>query len=374
MILLFMEEPVERKSLAVKVADRIAAAIATGTWQQQLPGVRTLAARYGVNPKTCTAAMHVLEQRGVIESADQGRRRTILPAAKRSEKPASQEMKRLLFLAIADEFESKKDQQLVDGTREIWENTMGEVVVASVNFLRNRNPGRVLDNLIASHRADALVLHMPGMAWSVAAHLRLPTFQFGGGYAKDGPLSLSGCNHLQEFERMVRYLAGFGHRRILIPVDVQGGRSRANAIRSLRAGLGDQPPEIGTWEDYCPEFREALPEVWPSYWERAFRHLQPTAVIVTEDPHLLSLYCWCAAQRLSIPQDLSVIAFSHSKQLEWCLPKPAMMRFPLKKSLGHFKAWIAGGMLPLGAKILPLDLVEGDSVARAPGPARAPHG
>lgn len=367
-----MEEPVERKALAVKVADSIAAAITAGTWKRQLPGIRILAARYGVNPKTCTAAMLVLQQRGVIGPANRGCRRSILAATIRFRKSSSRKAKRLLFLSLDDEFECRKDPDMIDGTREIWEKNMGDMVVAPVNFMRHRNPSRFLDDLIASHGADAIVLHQPGAAWSAAAHLRLPTFQFGGGYGKESPVSLSACNHPEEFARMVRYLAGFGHRRILFPVDVQGGRSRAIAIRSLRAGLEDRAPDFGIWEDYCPEFHEALPTVWPSYWERAFRHLQPTAVIVTEDAHLLSLYGWCAARRMSIPRDVSVLGFCYDKRLEWCLPKPAMMRFPLRKSLVHFREWVTGGLLPIGVKMLPLDLAEGDSVARAPTSAPLP--
>lgn len=61
-----------------------------------------------------------------------------------------------------------------------------------------------------------------------------------------------------------------------------------------------------------------------------------------------------------------MLSFSYNKRLEWCLPKPVMMRYPLKKSLAHFKEWIAGGLRPIGVRFLPLDLVEGDSVARVP--------
>lgn len=54
---------IERRSLAVQIADRIGEEIGTGTWTADLPGKRTLAERYGVNAKTCAEALCLLERR-----------------------------------------------------------------------------------------------------------------------------------------------------------------------------------------------------------------------------------------------------------------------------------------------------------------------
>lgn len=57
---------IERRSLAVQIADRIEEEIRTGTWTADLPGKRTLAEHCGVNAKTCAEALCLLERRGLV--------------------------------------------------------------------------------------------------------------------------------------------------------------------------------------------------------------------------------------------------------------------------------------------------------------------
>jgi|GEM_PF-3521883 len=359
-----MDERVERRSLAVQVADRIEEAVRSGEWVDLLPGNRTLAERFGVNRKTCVAAMDVLEQRKLIEPAEVGKRRRIRPSARSTPKVESRTA-RLLILRPAASPLNLEDESLLRSFQEAWESSRGGVAWERVDYERNRSPGPVLEKLIARHHASALALYIPLHDWGEVASERLPSFQVGGTHGHGPKFSMCSFSINSGIEAVARHLASLGHRRILIPIDSICGGFRHAFVQGLERGLGE-PPESGTVDDLCPSFPEPVPEVWRSYWDKAFRRIRPTAVVVTEDVHLLSLYGFCAHHGIRIPQDLSVISINYERHFEWCQPRPTMLRFPNRKALAHFKEWMAGGLRPIGKHFLDMDLIEGESV----GPAR----
>ncbi|MCB1129674.1 MAG: substrate-binding domain-containing protein [Verrucomicrobiae bacterium] len=357
-----MDERVEKKSLAVQVADRIEEAILSGKWTGALPGNRTLAERYGVNRKTCVAAMDVLEQRRLIGPAEVGKCRVILPIDSVSSARTTRD--RLLILRPAASPLNLEDENLLRSFQETWESSRGGVVWERVDYERFRKPLPVLEKLIERHHAHALVLYVPLNTWGAVAVDRLPSFQVGGVHGPSPKFSMCSFSINDGIEAVTRHLAGLGHRRILIPIDSISGGFRSAFVDGLARGLGEAP-ESGTFEDMCPSFPEPVPEVWRTYWEKAFRRVRPTAVIVTEDVHLLSLYGFCAHHGIRIPKDVSVISINYERHFEWCQPKPTMLRFPNRKALSHFKEWMAGGLRPIGKHFLKMDIVEGESVARA---------
>jgi DNA-binding LacI/PurR family transcriptional regulator len=220
----------------------------------------------------------------------------------------------------------------------------------------------LLRTLIERHGAEALLLHMPEENWSREANAILPTYQLGGLYESEEGVSMNAYRLSVEIQRVAAHLHSLGHERIMVPIGNFAEGMRESTIKALAAGVGKKPAK-GTWADHCPRFAESLPEAWERYWKSAFAKLNPTAVILIEDVHLLSLYGYCAANRIAIPDALSVVLMAWNPQFEWCVPMPCMHRFPLAKSTYLFKRWIANGMKVTGAKYLPLDPLDGKSVA-----------
>ncbi|WP_193214575.1 substrate-binding domain-containing protein [Luteolibacter marinus] len=358
-----MDDKVERKSLAVQVADRIEQAIRSGQWGDRLPGNRMLAERYGVNRKTCVAAMELLEQRGLVGGAEVGKCREILPAESRPDSGKASRG-RLLILRPASSPLNLEDENLLRSFQEAWEATRGGVAWERVDFERYRNPKVPLEKLIERHNAAALVLYVPLHTWGEVACERLPSFQVGGTHGNSKKFSMCSFAINQGIEAVARHLSQLGHRRILVPIDSISGGFREAFVDGLARGLGEAPEE-GTVEDLCPRFPEPVPEVWRSYWEKAFRRIRPTAVVVTEDVHLLSLYGFCAHHGIRIPADVSVISINYERHFEWCQPRPTMLRFPNRKALTYFKEWLSGGLRPIGKHFLEMNLIEGESVGRA---------
>ncbi|BDS07054.1 hypothetical protein NT6N_20940 [Oceaniferula spumae] len=358
-----MGESIERKSLVVQLAERIEHAIRVQTWDGKLPGKRPLADRFGVNVKTCARALDLLEQRGLLEPAVTGKRRVICKSALGGKNVEARRGQRLLFLHQAHVPLSYCDVMMMREMQEIWEREGGQAMWARVDYGRARKPGLALKKLIERHAADALVLHMPGSGWGREAALRLPCYQLGGDFPSDVSVSLTAYALDKEIARVVELLSKLGHHRILLPLEGSMASVRKAVLGGLRMGVAEQPKE-GKWEDYCPEFTESVPEVWNDYWKKSFASLRPTAVVVFEDTHLLSLYGYCAVNGIRIPQDLSVISFAFDQRFEWVRPKPVMMRFPVQQCIANFKDWMARGMQPIGRKYLKLELLDGDSVAR----------
>lgn len=362
---LSVDKKLERKPLAVQLADRLEDAIRSGQWTSRLPGNRTLASHFTVNRKTCAAAMNLLQQRGLIGAAEVGKRREILPL-KNARSTTRKSTGRLLILYPASLSLNRGDEDLLRSFETAWENSFGGVVWTKVDFERYRNPEPVLEKLIERHQADALLLYVPPGTWSEVAAERLPSFQVGGTHGTSLKFSMCSFSINAQMERVTRHLAGLGHRRILLPLDsLMGSASLRRAFTDgLSKGLGAAPEPL-TFDDLCPRFPEPHPAVWQSYWERAFDRVRPTAVVITEDVYLLSLYGFCAHHGIRIPENLSIISINYEQKFEWCRPKPAMLRFPNRMALSHFKTWLTGGLRPIGKHFLEMEFLEGESIAPA---------
>jgi DNA-binding transcriptional regulator YhcF (GntR family) len=358
-----MNGEIERRTVATQLADRIEQEIHSATWLGKLPGKRTLAERYAVNVKTCATAISLLEHRGLVGPAVAGMGRVIKARPQMRPESMHEKARCMLIVHTAAGHLSIGDFQLLHRMEDAWKRVYGKTVWAAVDYARYKRPGPVLDAQIRRHAADALLLYVPESGWSREAGARLPFYQIGGPYQEDAPLSLGAYSIETEVRRVVTHLRGLGHRRILLPSDSMGERMRRSVVEALSEG-NDSKPEYGRWEDYCAYLPESLPEAWIGYWKKAFASLKPTAVVIFEGAHLLSLYGYCSTHGIRIPLDLSVVSIGYDPLFEWCKPKPLMMRYPSNAAVAHFQQWLDGGLKPIGRKFFPLEMVAGESVAR----------
>lgn len=358
-----MSREIERRTFAAQLADRIEREICSGMWQKELPGKRSLAVRYGLNVKTGAAALSLLEQRGLIGPATVGKGRSILHVNEIQEPAAHKSASRLLIIFRSNGILSFDDHHLLQRAGELWARTHGDVAWAGVDFLRCKSPGPQLDSLIKRHSPDALLLHLPGIGWCREALDRLPFYQMGGIPEPNAEISMGSCSITAEIKRIVKHLCALGHRRILVPTEGLSENMWQSHLDALRHDR-ESTPEIGSWEDYCPQFPDNVPEAWDGYWKKAFTRVRPTAVIASEDTHLLSLYGHCSHHGIRIPEDLSVVSQNYVQHFEWMHPPPTMMRYPANSAIAHFNQWIEGGLKPIGRKLFSLQIHEGGSIAR----------
>lgn len=350
--------PLNRKSLPVRLADIIEGECRMGEWGGILPGHRTLMERYSVSAKTCLATMALLEMRGVITSTHQGKRRQILVKPGKTVKS----LKNLLIID-GQGAPSGEDLQQIQAYRKEWEAAGGDVQSIKFDFPRFRRPAALLREAVAKHSADAVLLHVPPLAWMQAAQEICPLFLSGGEW-RGKEFTGVGYHVRDELARCVVKLRDLGHERILIPLDLVG-RVMENAFRDGLAKGFDLPPNAPILRNMCPVFSERVPAAWQQYWKKAMATVRPTAVILSADIHYLSLCGYCFRHGIRIPEDLSIICMENTEHLEWCEPVPTTMRFPVAAAARYFKKWIRSGCKPLGMKFLTLDFVDAGTVAAA---------
>lgn len=353
----YMSGNLERKSLPLRLAEMIEQELIAGTWGGALPGHRTLMKLYRVSAKTSLAAISLLQTRGTISEGEHGKRRRILVDAKDSQK----EMVNLLLIDGFG-YQSGEDQMQMQAYRNAWEDEGGKVHTIKFDFPRYRSPSALLRKAVASYSADAILLHVPPLAWVEAASQLRPIFLAGGEW-KGKALTGSAYNIKNEVTRLAVTLRKLGHQRIVVPLDLVGRKMEIAVREGLAEGLGVDPTDPAL-VPYCPVFAESVPAVWQQYWKKIFATQQPTAAILTTDIQCLSLYGFCSRNGIRIPQDLSVICMETSEHLEWFDPVPTRMRFPVNRAAAYFKKWIRGGCSPMGMKFFSLDYIEGGTVAR----------
>jgi DNA-binding LacI/PurR family transcriptional regulator len=354
-----MKDSLERKSLPVRLADIIEKEIRAGDWQTTLAGHRTLMARYSVSAKTTLAAIEQLEARGLISNAEQGKKRRILVKPEETRRALTD-----LLIVNSMGAQSGEDIQQMQAYRRAWEEAGGRVQSIKFDFPRYRKPEALLREAVSNHNADALLLHVPPLAWVAAAAKLRPVFLAGGEWKADDTTAV-GYNVKDEVTLQAAKLRELGHQRIVVPLDLVGSKMEKAVREGLATGLG-VPSDTPELRECCPIYPEKVPEAWQQYWKKTFATVRPTAIILTDDIHYLSLCGYCFRNGIRIPKDLSVVCLESTEHLEWCDPVPTRMRYPIDAAVRHFRKWIRGGCVSIGKKTLPLETIEAGTVARAP--------
>lgn len=243
-----------------------------------------------------------------------------------------------------------------------WVDEGGIIHSVKFDFPRYQNPTALLRKAVASYSADAILLHVPPLAWVQSAVRLRPVFLAGGEWKGT---SITGCafSIRNEVRKLAEMLRALGHERIIAPLDLVGRTLELELREGLAAGLGVDACD-SAMDALCPIFSEAVPAVWQQYWKKIFATAQPTAAILNTDIQCLSLYSHCYRHGIRIPEDLSVICLESSEHLEWLDPVPTRMSFPVNRATAYFMKWFRNGCHPMGLKFFSLDYLEGASVAR----------
>ena len=364
-----MAEPLDRKSLAERVAEIITDRIRDGEWPDGLPGYRILAARFEVSWRTARKALEILEQQGQLSAPSKGKPRQVRSVTPHSEirdttPPPGPPPRTLLVItssrATLDIAEHAELGELLLS----WTSKGGTVQRVAVDFLRLKKPASLLRRMVNDHGAEAILMREAPRAWVDAAiALPLPLFFLGGDVPRDRDDRTSGYSFMVKdaVTDAVSLLRQLGHQRIMIPNGGRGEPFREAVLDGVQAAFGKKKPPL-TPATCCPNFPEQEPEAWQRYWKAAFLKSKATAVIVEKETALLSLHGYCSAEGWRIPDDVSVICLAASETLQWFHPPADYMAFPREKGLSLFRQWLHGGLKPIGMRALQVKHAKGGSL------------
>lgn len=352
--------PFNKPSLADTLAQKLHDDLKTGVWKDTMPGLRTLAEYYSVSVRTCSEALFLLEEQGIVSMPVKGKPRSILLDA--IEKPHSARRQNLLIIHTSRAPLSSVHSNMLNEIQTIWEASSGVSTKVKLDYKNIANADKRLTDIIHRYSADAAVLINAPAEVVDACLAHIPCFQIGGLYPGSPPnITIFGSHFQTEIQRYTRHLVSWGHTRILLPIYDEA--SRPLCMQGMLDAYGDveAPADL---EELIPCHYSSQPKDWMNFWKEKLSQLEPTALIILDDVRYLSLTGFCLKAGIKIPWDLSVILFHHNPQFEWANPRPTMGLFPGDKVVDAFKKWIKSNYKPMGRHTLPLTHQWGESVSR----------
>lgn len=178
-------------------------------------------------------------------------------------------------------------------------------------------PKRVA-RFVGSSTADAWVVvagSRPVLEWFAAQPK--PAFAMFGRQASVNMGSVAGLK-FPAFAESLRLLVDLGHRRIVMMVreerrKPEPGILERNYLAELKAlGVPTGQYNLPDWNNQPGSFQKCL--------ESLFRHTPPTALILDEPALFFAAQQFLTRQRLSVPDDVSMIALDDHPALEWFEP------------------------------------------------------
>ena len=349
------------KSRSELVAEGIVSDISSRAFTNYLPGYRQLMHRYGVSQLTVLSAISLLEHQGVVSVSAKGKKRKILTPSESCEKA----QKTLLVIRMKVSDSNGMALAAMAECKRIWKaSTQGDVIEREIPS-NVSNAQTLIGKLVEEVDPDGILTYiLPDEINRVAFHTGVPCYFLGGSsqFPEKFPYASCGYNQIEATILALRKLKEAGHTKIVTPIHPLYKVTLACITSAYKAVF----PEIdeATLKAFTPEIKEDYPEVWQSFLERYFSSVKPTAIIVNRLSHMLAVYSFCSARKLSIPDDVSLVCEGHDPEMEWVIPSPSSMRYPFKKQSKHFMRWVDSGMSWSNKARFELEWEQGGSVAR----------
>lgn len=345
---------------AEQVAGHLRMRLLDGRLRGEMPGVLKLEQELGVNRNTLEAALKLLENEGWLMPQGAGRPRRIVAAKRR--KGAGQA--RRIGMLVCDAADRRQDY-LVRLEHELTAEghtlfhapqamaTLGMDVKRIARMVR----GIQVDGwIVESGSRDVLEWFAEG---------KLPAFALFG-RRRGLPIAGAGPDKPPVYAEVVRYLAGLGHRRIVLMtralrrVPVPGASEQAFLDALREAGV-----ETGAY--HLPEWKETV-EGFHGCLSSLFEVTPPTALLVDEAQFLIATLQFLARRGLRVPEDVSLVCTDDEPLLGWCLPGISHIRWDRRLVVQRMVRWV--GNLSRGEKdvrqvLVPAEFVAGGTVWRA---------
>jgi DNA-binding LacI/PurR family transcriptional regulator len=351
-------KPFVPKSVAEQVAAHLRSEILRGGLRDELPGYRLLAERLGVNHKTMSAALGLLEKEEFLVSQGSGRCCKVrLPER---QNPAGF---RVTILPFED------DDRRVSYHRDILDRleSNGHAVAFAAKSLTDLH--------FDVNRVERYVLGHPSDAWVVIAGSRAVLEWFAGGdvpvFALAGrsaglPIAGATIRKSPAITRAVRRLVDLGHRRMVMLVredrrkPMPGIQEQAFLDELEAHGIRTGSYNLPDWEDTTDDFHRCL--------DSLFGRTPPTALIIDEAPLFFAVLQFLAQCGLSAPRNVSLVCLDPNPCFTWSRPSIAHIRWHPRPLVARIVRWayhVARGKDDRRNTPIKAEFVEGGTVGPA---------
>ena len=354
-------QPIRLLSIGEQTAEHLRKGIQEGRWSGRLPGVVRLADECDVSTGVVRGALRKLEAEGVITAGGLGRCRRIVPPEQSGTPLHSLRVGLLLHDCINDTdpilWEIQRDLEAADHIVSIPKKSQIQL---------NHNVSSII----------RMVKEMEVDAWIVFAGSRELLEWFAGQsipsialYGRSDGLSLArtGPDKASAYLDATRQLIALGHRRIVL-ITLAGRRKPSPGnierlvLEEIRAhGIVTGPYNLPDWEE--------TPEGFNALLENLFRTTPPTALIIDETQKLIAAMQFLASRHIEVPGQVSLITPDFDKELAWCYPSIAQMKWNTGHIIRRVVRWVAAvktGNSDRATINFPATFVPGGSIGPAP--------
>ena len=238
---------------------------------------------------------------------------------------------------------------------------MGEVIEWRVD-VQSKNTRKQFQAMLQQYRPFAIVTFVLPMNWNQEViNSSLPCYMCGGIRPDDAPIATSGYRQIDATSFALGKLKEKGHSRILYPIHPK----QITVAQLIREAYKLVFPEMSddAVRAYTPMIKEDYGDSWQRFLQTYYYAVNPTAIILSEVIHLISVYSFCGKNGIRIPNDLSIVCEDGAVETEWFSPVPARMAYPFERQNRHFARWVKSGCKWQNRTIFTLDWYDGESIA-----------
>jgi len=317
-------------STSDQLANHLREEIRSGRMAGEMPGIKQLVRKFGVNSVTTTKAVKQLEREGLIIARGDRRKRLIAGHAESG--PRTMRIGLLYYdrhnNCRADALELR--QSIIDAghTPVVAPKSMQDLGMSVQRIIRHVN----------SIEADAWVVYAgPSELLQWFANGDIPAFAI---YGRMTSVNLAGMaiRRIHILEMLVAKLVNLGHQRIVMIVreerrKPQYGLPERFFLEQLQAkGIPTGPYNIPDWEE--------TPEGLEDCLNKLFKHTPPTAMLIDDAVLFHAIQTQLAARGIITPRDISLICHDYSESFEWTRPGISHIYWDYLPTIRRAMKWI----------------------------------
>lgn len=316
-------------SITEQVAQRLREGLRQGRWRETVPGRNRLAVELGVNHKTVTAALGILEAEGVLASQGPGRERKIVDVDKLDPAP--------LRVGILLYEESDRGTSYILALLHQLQDAGCDASFA---------PRTMQELGMDVARIGRLVHRIEADAWVVVAGSREVLDWFAEqpkpalalfGRSVGVPIASSAPQKKEAFAELVDRLVKLRHRRIVFVVREERRKPSPGFLeRCFLEELEGRGIQTGSYN--LPDWKDT-PEGLQSFLDSLFRHTPPTALLLDEPSLFIAARDHLARKGIHAPEHVSLVCCDADSTFHWCRPTIAHIAWDSRPVINRVVRW-----------------------------------
>lgn len=347
-------------SPSAQVASYLHSLIMKGQWEKHLPGTPAISQETGIDRKTITAAIHLLEEQGIIRSRGMGKpRRIVIPERHR---------KKGLKVTLLVYEELDRTKPLIEAicrrlrraghTVNLSKRTLTsmQMDLSKVSRYMRENPSDVWIPMAASKEI---------LEWmSKQSFATMALF----GRRQHVDIAAVGPDKTAATKELTERLLSLGHRRIVLFSREERRHPTPGIVErvfleTLEAhGItSNNPYHLPEWTSNAEGFKICL--------DRLFTGTPPTALIVEESQFFFAALQQMASRSLSAPEDISIACTDDDPVFEMSHPRVTCIHWPNSPIVDHVVRWtreVSRRRLSRNQKLTEATVIEGGTIGPAP--------